>query len=523
MQHVTRCSIPKADDQIADALEVRRRREEGEIRLSGVLGLLAALVVVAGCAPVAARTSAESTAPSQIVAPDNTVPARRLLPTASTVAQGNAPSTTAGPGPTTSATAVVFTATPPSTTHVRYAEFSFQGDGPHECRLDGAPFTLCSSPLSLADVGSGDHSFAVRSVGTTATSTYDWTVTSVFDEELDGLLPATRTPAAAEPNSWRGIFRINCDLSHSSYNDPIVFPGQADAAHLHNFYGSVTVDHTTTVSSLATSGESTCQGNELNRSAYWVPALLSPTRDRSSWNVVPAVVGDDDEAHEIFYYSAAVDDLESVRPIPAGLRMIAGDATATPGNPQSMSIVRWHCQSWGSSDARNPRFSATIPACAAPDRVRMDVFFPSCWNGVDLDAADHRSHMAYPVRSGRATVCPATHPVPIVRPSYHYAFGVKPAVYDASTRASVGWRLASDNYTVTSTTPGGASLHADWFNGWHPEVMEAIVEHCIRKALDCHDGNLANGFRLSGVQAGIKNTPEIVNDGLGHAHHTGGR
>lgn len=409
---------------------------------------------------------------------------------------------------------------PDTTTIDRFASFTFSNTAA-ECRLDGDSFEPCSSPLFLADVGEGAHTFEIRPAGRDAEALIiSWEVLNLWDNPTADLIAATKEPDPAAPNSWRGILRINCDFSHSSYDDPIVYPGEEGAAHLHRFYGNTEVDFSTTLTSLYTEGVSTCQGNELNLSAYWVPALLTPQPTSSDgWSHVPAVVGGSDEAHEVFYYSAGVDDLESIQPIPAGLRMIAGDASATPAEPQDTSIVRWHCQSWESNDATNPRFSTTIPECDAPDRVRMDIFFPSCWNGVDLDSEDHKSHMAYPIKeeSGN-TVCPASHPVPIVRPSYHYAFGVKPEVFDPVTQASTGWRLSADSYVVDADNPGGASLHADWFNGWHPSVMEAILETCIQERLDCHDGNLANGFRLSDVLEGVQNDAEVVNDGLGPTH-----
>ena len=264
-----------------------------------------------------------------------------------------------------------------------------------------------------------------------------------------------------------------------------------------------------------------------------MPALLAPLYDaitgeratdkngEPAWQVVPAVVGNDDEAHEVFYYSAGVDDLDAIQPVPAGLRIIAGTASTLPNQAQDSSIVRWHCQSWGSDDATNPRFSASIPECLAPDRVRMDIFFPSCWDGVNLDSEDHKSHMAYPISdeiTGKIA-CPNSHPVALARPSYHYAFGVKPEVFDPQSRTSKGWRLASDMYEVSAETPGGLSLHADWFNGWHPEVMELIVNTCIQQGYDCHDGNLANGFRLSGTREGTQEEPEIVNQGMGLHNH----
>ncbi|MFK7800178.1 MAG: DUF1996 domain-containing protein [Anaerolineae bacterium] len=432
-----------------------------------------------------------------------------------------------------------FSSQPPAVTYDRYASFDIgltesANDQLLECRLNNESFADCESNVFISDVQrDGEQIFTARIKDDVTTEvSYTWQVLNVFESDTIDLLPSTQVPDAADPGSWRGILRINCDFSHSSYNDPIVFPGGESMAHLHRFYGNEQVDHNTTMESLLTTGDSTCQGGELNRSAYWVPTLLAPDYDSvtnermidengdPAWKAVPAVVGTNEEAHEVFYYSAAIDDLDAIQPIPAGLRIIAGDHTTMPGETQDTSIVRWHCQSWESNDHSNPRWSATIPECLAPDRVRMDVFFPSCWNGIDLDSDDHKSHMAYPIKDSTGeTVCPDTHPVAVVRPTYHYAFGVRPDVYDPVERSSKGWRLASDGYEVTEQSHGGLSLHADWFNGWHPAVMEAILETCIQGRFDCHNGNLADGWRLSEAKEGIQEEPAIINDGLGMGSH----
>ena len=47
-----------------------------------------------------------------------------------------------------------------------------------------------------------------------------------------------------------------------------------------------------------------------------------------------------------------------------------------------------------------------MPTCKPGQLMAIGVNFPSCWNGVDLDSADHMSHMAYPTHN----VCPAGYP-----------------------------------------------------------------------------------------------------------------
>ena len=445
--------------------------------------------------------------------------------------------------------ALSITASPPASTASAHATFVFEEPSANafECALDGAAFSACQSPATYVGLAPGAHRWQVRAIGLDGTPgasvEHRSTQTSIANGGHPDLQRTTQQPAPVPANGWRGILRINCDFSHEAYDDPLVYPGRAWAAHLHRFYGLFDVNAGSTVASMhravldANGRVSSCQGNDLNRSAYWVPALLAPDYDGSgtrridrfgqpAWESVAAVVGADDEAHEVFYYSAGIDQLSAIQPLPTGLSMIAGDMRATPGAPQSTAILRWHCQSWNSNDATNPRFSATIPECALPDRLRADLFFPSCWNGRDLDSADHRSHMAYPVTdaSGRNPACPATHPVPVVRVSYHYAFPVKPDNADPATRSTRGWRLSSDMYEVSTAQPGGASLHGDWINGWHPEAMRMIVDGCIGRGLDCHDGNLGNGWRLSGTAAGPQTTKEVIAQGMGprHVEHFGG-
>lgn len=466
---------------------------------------------------------------------------------------------------------VQFDQVPAATTTDPYARFEFRSTGASrfECALDDGVYTACSSPWQLPAKNSagrydalrpGTHTLHVRALDaagkTGDIAAASWTVQSILaagsaDFAAGRLIDNEVLPLAVTPqDGWRGIFRINCEFDHAAYDDPIVFPGQPGAAHLHMFYGSKNVEARTTFDDLMRSPAAGCSGGTLNRSAYWAPALLAPlydakTRQRAvdadgnpAWQVVKPKVGeglpgsqDAADAHEVFYYSAAVDDLASIQAPPLGLRIIAGNGATVPGASQSTSVARWHCVSWGSSDANGGPWSSTIPQCKAPDMVRFDIFFPSCWNGKDLDSSNHQDHMAYPVNSGgpNGTRCPSSHPVPVARVSFHYAFPVLPAQVDPTTQASTGWRLASDNYTVSGSN-GGLSLHGDWFNAWHPEAMDLLVKGCIQGARDCHDGNFASKSstgawtgslslgRLNDAK-GTQTIPEIVNQGMGEGHH----
>ena len=51
--------------------------------------------------------------------------------------------------------------------------------------------------------------------------------------------------------------------------------------------------------------------------------------------------------------------------------------------------------------------SVDIPICPAGSYLSAKIVFPGCWDGRNLDSADHKSHMAYPVKNA----CPVSYPV----------------------------------------------------------------------------------------------------------------
>ena len=150
--------------------------------------------------------------------------------------------------------------------------------------------------------------------------------------------------------------------------------------------------------------------------------------------------------------------LAEVSPFPNNLRVIAGDATAT--SPQGMRVTSWSCGLASGLDR-----SATVPTC--PDTrgsfLRLHIRFPECWNGRQLDSADHKSHMAYATRAG----CPSTHPVEVPQITQIYRY---------PTRGGEGFSLASG---------GQYSAHADFVNAWKPGALRKLVDDCLNALVHC--------------------------------------
>jgi hypothetical protein len=273
------------------------------------------------------------------------------------------------------------------------------------------------------------------------------------------------------PLSEIGAFRVSCDFSHMSYDDPIVYPGQPGAAHLHAFFGNTGTNAASTAQSIATSGNSTCRGGTLNRTAYWVPAMIDTTTNKP---ITPDTGG--------MYYKQGytLKPSTAIQPLPAGLRMIAGDPTNS--KPGSVA-TRFKCI--GGPNNSNDQYGSSIPNCDAGASVVQEIFFPQCWDGKNLDSPDHKSHMSYVVLAPGGYACPSTHPVPIPEITFNIWYTVQ------TPGAARSWRLASDVYD--SSLPAGYSSHGDWFNGWRKDVSDAWNANCVQARRDCHAHLLGDG------------------------------
>ncbi len=301
-------------------------------------------------------------------------------------------------------------------------------------------------------------------------------------------------PKSAAPDVV-GAFRFICGAGQLSYDDPIMYPGQPGKAHLHQFYGNLNANANSTYSSLRSSGDSTCNfvgnGNAVNCSAYWMPAMLDGKGNavRPDWVI-------------IYYKQRPVTDpvvsdpanpsyIGKAIPLPNGLRFIYGwDPTGV--NSARTGAAYFNCQGPSARAGHYPDLPTALANCPAGNQLGAIIEAPSCWDGKNLDSPDHRSHVAYPT-----TKCPATHPylIPSFTLGSWYTVG-----QDDDPKL---WQLSSDH--MAPDKPKGYTFHADWFGAWDNTVMSMWWNNCINKMLNCSGGDLGNGKQLKGAAQPIYN------------------
>jgi len=240
-----------------------------------------------------------------------------------------------------------------------------------------------------------------------------------------------------------------CPYSHSKMDDPIVFPKQPGASHLHDFFGAKHTNAYSTVRTMRNDG-TTCERRDT--AGYWVPALY-----RRGHRVFPRGAS----TRQQFYYRVADFSARTrITPFPPGLKMLSGNAHATSvaDNPGLGDEIYWGC----SDNKPNGKF--THPISCGSGIISLHVGFPSCWDGRHLSMAADPNAVVFP-EDGR---CPASNPVALPRLIERFEYPVG--------RSSRHIKVASGpTFTV----------HGDFWNTWDQPTLRRRVNRCLNRSHDC--------------------------------------
>jgi hypothetical protein len=156
-------------------------------------------------------------------------------------------------------------------------------------------------------------------------------------------------------------------------------------------------------------------------------------------------------------------DSDTLKAFPEGFRMLAGDSSKRnytgdfPANAISFSCL-------GSNEAE----TNGLPNYNCPSGLRAQVFFPSCWDGQNLDSDDHMSHMSYPASgSYNNGPCPSSHPVQLISLFFE-------VLYDTNQFSNM-WYGNSQPFVFANGDSTGYGFHGDFVSMASPHLKAALT------------------------------------------------
>ncbi|KAI0169562.1 hypothetical protein GGR52DRAFT_550557 [Hypoxylon sp. FL1284] len=264
--------------------------------------------------------------------------------------------------------------------------------------------------------------------------------------------------------------------------DPIMDAGTV-SPHIHVVHGSSGFSMSSTFVDLSGGSCTSCAVKQ-DMSAYWTPALYFQDKETGEFEIVDQVGG------MLAYYLLRGDNITA---FPPGFQMISGSnfrRAYTLGDPKSPDPPQsdWASLKQTSQDDLEQRaigfncldysktpepslFRHYLPDKAytdahCPDGIRIELAFPSCWNG-EVSAADHKSNLAYPdlVQSGN---CPDTHPQRLVTLFYE-------TIWDTGASKFQG---REGQWAVANGDPTGFGYHGDFMSGWDQDFLQQAIDTC---------------------------------------------
>jgi Domain of unknown function (DUF1996) len=104
-----------------------------------------------------------------------------------------------------------------------------------------------------------------------------------------------------------------------------------------------------------------------------------------------------------------------------------------------------------------------------PDGLRLELAFPSCWNGVDVVSDDHRNHVAFPTRIQEGD-CP---------PGFEIRL---PFLYYETIWNTHRLRDTPGTFILANGDVTGFGYHGDFMSGWNTSLLQQAINICRNRS-----------------------------------------
>ncbi|MFD1656738.1 DUF1996 domain-containing protein [Streptomyces caeni] len=217
--------------------------------------------------------------------------------------------------------------------------------------------------------------------------------------DIRSVQPNARKPApqaGASTGSFVTKCGVNANKNHNTDN-VIVAPGVKNGAHhLHDYVGNQSNDAFADNDTFA-AARTSCQNQDDKSSYYWpVLRVQDGTQDfdqnddggGKEGNVGRILVA---KRAEITFVGSPTSQVVAM---PRFLRIITGDAKAFTNGPANAN-AHWSCTGF-----EDRQLTEKYPICPQGSKVVRTFAFQSCWDGQNIDSANHRTHVAFADASG---------------------------------------------------------------------------------------------------------------------------
>ncbi|MFG2958253.1 DUF1996 domain-containing protein [Streptomyces sp. NPDC048291] len=296
--------------------------------------------------------------------------------------------------------------------------------------------------------------------------------------DITSVQPNVTTPAEQSGGST-GTFSSSCGVNANGLfnsDNVIVAPGVSNGAHhFHDYIGNQSNNAFASDQDLA-NADTSC-ADQGDRSTYYWPVLRLQNGKQERDADKPGG-GTEGNAGQIVTAKEVTLTFEGnptskVTEMPRLLRIITGDAKAFVNGPANANA------SWSCTGYENRQLKDKYPLCPSGSDVVRTFRFQSCWDGRNIDSANHRTHVAFEAADGS---CPAGfEAIPQLVQRIVYAVDA-PSLQDGGRTVPL---FAVDSFPEQLHKP--VTDHGDFINVFDDSLMRKMVD-CINSGRTCGAG-----------------------------------